>query len=1402
MIFVSASLGEELAIEALKQGATDYVLKQRLKRLVPAVNRALQEAQERCRSQRAEAARSRNEARLRAVAANLPYGAVFILDRDLRYLLAEGNALEGAGMTSGDLVGKTIWNALDSESAKRYEPYFRQALGGESFSLEHCSHERHYISHGTPLCDERGKVDAVLAVSYDITERKRAELNAEFLATVSQVLVRANSIDEIVQIVGKQLHRYLNTSICAFVEINEGTGQAVVNYDWHQNDVPSLVGVYSLLEFVTKEFLQAAKAGQPLVVRDVAVDPRITDAQRYTALKIGAELNVPLIREGEWKFSLAVFHQAPYDWHFDEIELMRELANRIWAKLERARTEAALRESETRLRLALKTGKLGSWQLDLKTNHLVSSDQCKANYGFLPEADFTHQALFDCIHPDDRAWVQAAVQQAIKQHTDYDVEYRTIWDDGSLHWVLVRGRTVYDADGTPLQMVGMSLDITERKLAEVTLQQTSAELERQVRKFDATLSTITDSVFTFDREGRFLYANQVLLDLWGLSAAEALGKTMADLNYSPTVERQLLNDLQRVFKTGESVRNETSYTNPVGIDRYFEYILSPVFAADCTVESVVGLSRDISDRKLAEAALRQSEEQSRNILESITDAFLSIDENWQIAYVNKAAYTLTGYAPGDLVGKNFWEAFPGLPGSEFEQMHRRVMRDRVAQSLTEFYPVHDRWYEVRTYPAANGVTIYFRNVTEQIKAEEAVRRSEARFRRIFECNMIGMGIWSRSGGITEANDALLDIIGYTRQDLAEGRLNWQEITVPEHADHDGQALAEIAERGVCSSYEKDYIHKQGHRVPILVGAAGFADDPEAGFFFAVDLSERKQIEVALQARNARLNLLSEVANDLLLNEDPKIFLARLFAKLSKHLDLEVFFNYLFEVDRQHLQLHAYGGVSEEIAQFAEALELGQGVCGHVAQCRQPAVVENALESDHPLALPVQSIGIRAYASHPLLVGDRVLGTLGMGTRQRDRFTPDELELMQVVTHQVAAALERSRLVGELLDRAEALAQTNRIKDEFLAVLSHELRTPLNPILGWVRLLQSGKLDAARQKDALATIERNAKLQSQLIEDLLDISRIMQGKLTLNAAPVSLAFVISAAVETVSLAAAAKQIQIRLDLDPHVAPISGDAARLGQVVWNLLTNAVKFTPNGGQVTIQLRQVESDGNSSAQIRVIDTGKGISPQFVPHVFEYFRQEDGSTTRRFGGLGLGLAIVRQIVELHGGTVKAESDGEEQGATFIVQLPTLQQASLMVIEPIQTEDDSETRLKNVQILLVDDDTDTRELEAFLLEQHGATVIATASGSEALRAIEQSTPDLIVSDIGMAEIDGYMLIEQIRSRPPDRGGQIPAIALTAYAAEIDRQRAMQAGFQLHLTKPLEPEQFVSAIVSLLKPKQV
>ncbi|HIK16841.1 MAG TPA: AAA family ATPase [Leptolyngbyaceae cyanobacterium M33_DOE_097] len=433
-----------------------------------------------------------------------------------------------------------------------------------------------------------------------------------------------------------------------------------------------------------------------------------------------------------------------------------------------------------------------------------------------------------------------------------------------------------------------------------------------------------------------------------------------------------------------------------------------------------------------------------------------------------------------------------------------------------------------------------------------------------------------------------------------------------------------------------------------------------------------------------------------------------------------------------------------------------------------------------------------------------------------------------ITERKLAEERQLQLLREQTARAEA-ESANRIKDEFLAVLSHELRSPLNPILGWARLLRTQKLSEVKTAQALETIERNAKLQSELIEDLLDVSRILRGKLSLNTTPVNLVGTIQAAVETVRLAAEAKSIEIKMNLDSQIGQVLGDSNRLQQVVWNLLSNAVKFTPVGGRVEVKLEQVigrkasvskleSGEGDNSrlneqerhrtqpptlatsafpayAQITVTDTGKGIHADFLPHVFEYFRQADSATTRKFGGLGLGLAIVRHLVELHGGMVQADSAGEGLGAAFTVRLPLMTSHSQKDVNPPLPSLD--LNLDGIHVLVVDDDHDTREFVTFVLEQAGATVAAAASAIEALERLNESKPQLLLSDIGMPEVDGYMLIRQIRALPPEQGGLTPAIALTAFAGEMNQQQALAAGFQMHLSKPVEPEHLISMIVNLI-----
>jgi signal transduction histidine kinase/CheY-like chemotaxis protein len=417
----------------------------------------------------------------------------------------------------------------------------------------------------------------------------------------------------------------------------------------------------------------------------------------------------------------------------------------------------------------------------------------------------------------------------------------------------------------------------------------------------------------------------------------------------------------------------------------------------------------------------------------------------------------------------------------------------------------------------------------------------------------------------------------------------------------------------------------------------------------------------------------------------------------------------------------------------------------------------------------------------------------------DRIEERTSELSRTNTELQREIVERTRVEAERTVLLARERDANRLKDEFLATLSHELRTPLNAVLGWTRVLRATTVPANTQERALESIERNARAQARLIEDLLEVSRIVTGKLRLQVRPTDLAMIVDSAVEVIQPAAAAKRITVRADVPVRPAMTTGDPDRLQQVVWNLLSNAVKFTSQGGEVTITLRRDEG-----FTLTVQDTGIGIDPAFVTFMFEPFRQADGSASREHGGLGLGLAIVRQIVELHGGTVTAESAGIGRGASFRVHLP-----SALPEDHVAVALDTSPRalpppsldaslLEGIRVMIVDDEEDARELLRTTLEGYGATVTMAGNAAQAIDALEGEVPDVLVSDIGMAGEDGFALIRRIRRRPPRLGGLVPAIAVTAYASPTDRLAAIAAGFQAHVAKPYEPSEVASLVERLAR----
>jgi PAS domain S-box-containing protein len=702
---------------------------------------------------------------------------------------------------------------------------------------------------------------------------------------------------------------------------------------------------------------------------------------------------------------------------------------------------------------------------------------------------------------------------------------------------------------------------------------------------------------------------------------------------------------------------------------------------------------------------------------------------------------------------------------------------------------------------------------ERKQAANDLRQSEERFRTL--ANAVPQLVWvnDEAGNLLYLNDPWRAYLGLP----AETMMSWSQNDFT-HPD-DSQGMIETRDRGIAAktAYELEARLRRadGQYRWHLIRAVPLKDEQDQVTFWygtATDIEAVKQVA-------AGQRFLAQVSGVLTESLDYPLTFSRIAQLAVPFLADYCFFDILSA--NQQLQRVAWHHVNSEkqswvslTQTFVPPLSFAQHpVCQavlHSASSLVPDVSETWLQSiaisaEHLAFL--QNLELRSCLTVPLSTRNRKIGALMLcfTVESERRHTEADLQLAQELAYRAATALDNAQLYQQAQD-------ANRVKDEFLAVLSHELRTPLNPILGWSKLLQSNFSDPVKVSKGLEAIERNAKMQTQLIEDLLDISQILRGKLNLSKSAVELSAIVEAAIETVQLSAEAKSIQLQTQLDPQVGQVFGDPGRLQQVVWNLLSNAIKFTPMDGQVAIALSQVElSQAESSqvepsqvepqtdpqphyAQIQITDTGKGIAPEFLPHVFERFRQEDGSTTRQFGGLGLGLAIVHYIVQVHGGTVQAESAGEGQGSTFTVQLPLLPIAS--PLDQTGDRSPSSDDLSGLAILVVEDDLDTQELLIFLLEQRGAAVTAVDSATQALDILAQSPLSLLISDIGMPDLDGYMLLHRLRSHP-NPNQQIPAIALTAYAGELNQQRALEVGFQRHLTKPIDPVALISAIGELI-----
>ena len=874
-----------------------------------------------------------------------------------------------------------------------------------------------------------------------------------------------------------------------------------------------------------------------------------------------------------------------------------------------------------------------------------------------------------------------------------------------------------------------------------------------------------DGIIAFDREFRYTTWNRAMERISGVKREDVLGKCAFELFdcLSETGEDQFYRDAL----AGRSVVAENRpYVIPQsGRQGFFEAYYSPRHDERGEVIGGVAIIRDITDRKLLEATALDDHKRLAFHVENTPLAVIEWDNEFKVLRWSPAAQRLFGWTSNEVIGKRFndWQFVVPDDIEAVHQLGRRqnqgqerhnISRNRNYTKLGSI--LYCEWYNSALYDEAGkliSVLSLVLDVTVARRIEEALRKSEAQYRLLFESNPQPMWVYDLSTlRFLAVNEAAINHYGYSRSEFLD-------MTIMDiRPEADVELLQEYITSG---NSELDHAGEWRHRkkdgsvinVRITSNRVNFAGRA-AEFVLAHDVTESKKAEDALRISEDRYRDLVDNSHELICTHD---------------------------LEGRVLSVNPWA---------ARALGYPQEKLIGI-NIRDGLLPEYRDEFDEYLRKVTTEGSARGVMKVRTSTGETRLWEYYNTLRTEGVAKP----IVRGMAHD--ATERREALKREKEARVEAEA-ANRVKDEFLSTLSHELRTPLTAIMGWSDLLLHDEVAPEKRRQAIETIARNANSQCQLINDLLEVSRIITGKLRLEFVACDLQSVIQAAVQSIRPTAEAKGISLQLLLDPEAGEVYGDEQRLQQVVWNLLSNAVKFTASGGSVQVRLQRI----NSHVEIVVADTGVGIHPGFLPHVFDRFRQADGSTTRNYGGLGLGLAIVRHLVELHGGTARAESGGENQGSKFTVRLPLMVSAEHHMVTPLATaviaeaSRDRQLSLNGLRVLIVDDELDARTLLTAMLERCGAEVLAAGSAGEGLQTIERWRPDVLVADIGMPIEDGYGLIRKVRSLPKERGGQTPALALTAYARTEDRVRAISEGYQLHLAKPVDRVELATVVASL------
>jgi PAS domain S-box-containing protein len=906
------------------------------------------------------------------------------------------------------------------------------------------------------------------------------------------------------------------------------------------------------------------------------------------------------------------------------------------------------------------------------------------------------------------------------------------------------------------------------------------------------------AIYSEDLDENITSWNRAAEQMFGYAASEAIGQPIYLI--IPDDRRAEERDVQRRIHAGEHVGHyNTVRQRKDGGRIHVSMVASPVRTPAGVLVGVSKVARDIRAQRAVEAQLSLKSA----LIELSDEAIFAWDPHGGIIEWNAGCERLYGYPREEAIGRishDLLETVHPMPLDALvgqlndqrqwsgELRHRtRDGREVVVESRHQMIDVDGRAIVLETN----------RDVTDRRNAD-AAQGQLAALVESSEDVIVGKDL---SGIVTSWNRTAERTFGYSAHEAIGQSIR---LIIPkERWPEEDDVLARIRRGEMVQHFETVRRRKDGTEIPVSVTVSPIHDSAGAivgASKIARDISEQKrasqraaflaEVGAVLADSLEYLATLKTVANlavpsiadwcavDILTEE-------RKLERLAvAHVDPT-------KIDLARMVRSRY---EDPGSPYSAAYVVRTGTPAMVKEVSDEMIVATARGDEERLAL-IRSLGVRSYMIVPLTARGRPLGALTLAMAESGRlYTDDDFRFAQDVAFRAALAVDNARAYND----AQA---ANRLKDEFLATLSHELRTPLNAVLGYSRLLQSGMMTAEKHAHALQTVERNATALTQIVEDILDVSRIVSGKIRLNIQPVDLPDVVSNAVETVRPAADAKRIRVQLIIDPRAAPISGDPDRLQQIVWNLASNAVKFTPKQGVVQVRLERV----NSHVEIVVSDTGIGIAPDFLPHIFERFRQADSGTTREHAGIGLGLAIVRHLVELHGGTIHAASDGSDKGSTFRVRLP------VMIVhhkEPLERRVHPTTDLARIEtqlpdlggisVLAVDDDADARALVAETLESRGARVVTVDSAEEALHALSRERPDVVLADIGMAHLDGFELIKRIRQSSDPAIREIPAAALTAYARAEDRMKVLQSGFQMHLAKPVDPAELIVAVASLAR----